>query len=437
MKKNMILSMAALLMFAMTSCKKNDTTPPQQQALAVATISPSSGVKATLVTITGSNFGTVANDVKVYFNNVQGTVQTVTNTNITAIVPTGAGTGNVKVEKNSIQVTGPVFTYVLTATSGTLAGNNIGFANGAGTAALFNQPTGVVKDAAGNIFVADRDNHRIRKITAAGVVTTFAGSGTAGFTNGTGTAASFNQPYGIAIDASDNIYIADRINNAIRKITAAGVVTTMAGNGAAGSANGTGAAASFHEPLGVAVDAAGNVFVADYINSLIRKVTPGGVVTTFAGSSSIGLTDGTGTAASFHGTFGVAFDASGNLFVGDYNNNAIRKITPAGVVTTFAGNGMGGTTDSTGAAARFNHPTAMAIDASGKIYVCDAFNNRIRIITAAGVVTTLAGSNAGNTDGTGANTKFATPIGICADWANNSLYIADFDNHRIRKITWD
>jgi IPT/TIG domain/NHL repeat len=435
MKKTLL----ALLCFALiaVSCKKDDTPDPTPTpVLSVGAISPSSGAKNTVVTITGTEFGTSTAALKVYFNGVQGTVQTATNTSITATVPVGAGTGAVKVEKNSVQATGPVFTYVITTVVSTFAGNTVGYADGTGTTALFNFPTGIVKDAAGNFFVADRDNHRIRKMTPAGVITTFAGSGVAGLLDGTGTTARFNQPYGIAIDASDNIYIADRINHAIRKITPAGVVTTIAGNGTPGLANATGSAARFNEPLGLAVDATGNIFVADYINSLVRKVTPAGVVTTFAGNG-FGLTDGTGTAASFNGPFGIAFDAAGNLFIGDYNNNAIRKITPAAVVSTFAGNGSAGNTDGTGAAARFNRPTQMAIDASGNMYVCDAFNDRIRYITAAGVVTTFAGTSAGNADGPGATASFLTPIGICADWTNKSFYIADANNVRIRKIVAD
>ena len=437
MKNVLIACLCSAIAFA--SCKKDDSTPVvTDPAPTVTIISPTSGPKNSIVSITGTNFGTSSDAIKVYFNGVQGTVQTTTNTAITVIVPAAAGTGAVKVEKNSVQVTGPVFTYILSTSVSTFAGNAVGFADGTGTAALFNFPTGIVKDASGNFFVADRDNHRIRKITPAGVVTTFVGSGTPGLIDGTGTAASFNQPYGIAIDASNNIYIADRMNHAIRKITPAGVVITMAGNGTLGSANGTGSAARFNEPLGLAVDISGNVFVADYINSLVRKVTPTGIVTTFAGTAgSFALTDGTGTAAAFGGPFGIAFDASGNLFIGDYNNNAIRKITPGAVVTTFAGNGAQGNSDGTSAAARFNRPTQMVIDASGNMYVCDAFNDRIRYITSAGVVTTFAGSSGGNANGSLTIATFLTPIGICADLANNALYIADANNARIRKISLD
>jgi NHL repeat len=316
----------------------------------------------------------------------------------------------------------------------TFAGSNQGYTDGAAGAAQFNTPTGVVRDAAGNLYVADRDNHRIRKITPGGMVTTFAGSGSSGFTDGTGTAAQFNQPYGITIDPSGNIYVADRLNNAVRKITSAGVVTTLAG-GIGGFADGTGSAAQFRELYGIACDGSGNIYVPDFFNQRIRKITPAGVVTTLAGGSSSGFINGTGAAASFNHPFGIASDAAGNLYVGDYYNHAVRKVTPAGVVTTLAGNGSSGYADGTGAVASFYQPAGVATDGSGNVYVCDALNHRIRKITAAGVVTTVAGgSSSGNTDGINTSALFNTPIGLCGDFVGKAIYIADFNNHRIRKI---
>lgn len=320
-------------------------------------------------------------------------------------------------------------------TTTTFAGSSQGYADGTGTAAQFNAPAGVVKDASGNLYVTDRDNHRIRKITPAGVVSTFAGSGTAGFVNGTGTAAQFNQPYGITMDPSGNIYVADRLNAAVRKITPAGVVSTFAGS-TAGFADGTGTAAQFNELYGIASDASGNIYVPDFFNQRIRKITPAGVVTTLAGSSSTGLTDGTGSAAAFNFPFSAATDASGNIYISDYYNHAIRKITPGGAVTTLAGNGTPGNADGTGSAASFRQPAGLVVDGSGTIYVCDLMNNTLRKLTAAGVVTTIAGgSSAGNTDGVGTSALFDRPIALTADFISKSLYIADFGNNRIRKVT--
>jgi hypothetical protein len=396
-----------------SSCKKDkDTTPAPtpEPAQTITSISPTSGARNTVVTITGTNFGTNTSALKVFFNGVQGTVQTATATAITATVPAGASTGAVKVEKNSVQVSGPLFTF---QGNGTVTTFTI-----SGAASTLNHPSGIVRDATGNYFVCDRDNHRILKITSAGVATVFAG-GTMGFTNGTGTAAQFNQPYAIAMDGSGNFYVGDRINHAIRKITPAGVVTTLAGNGTAGNVDGTGTAARFNEPIGVAADAAGNVFVADYINNAIKKVTPAGVVTTIYNLSQV---------------FGIAIDAAGNLYLTEYGFHKVSKYSTAGSYSVIAGDGTSGTADGTGTAARFNYPAGITIDASGNLYVTETVNNRIRKITTAGVVTTLAGNTAGYSDGTGTSALFDAPIAACGDFTNNLLFIADFNNGLLRKI---
>ena len=317
----------------------------------------------------------------------------------------------------------------------TFAGNGtVSSTNATGTSASFWNPGGVAIDASGNIYVADYSNNKIRKITSAGVVTTLAGNGTAGSIDATGTNATFNGPVGLAVDASGNVYVADVANHKIRKITPAGAVTTLAGSGTAGSVDATGTSASFNRPDGVAVDALGNVYVSDYVNNKIRKVTPGGVVTTFAGSNTPGYSDGTGTAAKFNLPLGVGLDVSGNLYVADGNNNMIRKITSAGVVTTLAGSGVFGSTDAIGTSASFNNPTAVAVDASGNVYVADQANNKIRIVTSAGVVTTLAGNGTiGSIDATGTSASFNTPSGVALD-ASGVLYVGDNGNNKIRKI---
>ncbi len=258
----------------------------------------------------------------------------------------------------------------------------IGSTNGTGTAASFFNPSGISFDSAGNIYVADTLNNLIREITPGGVVTTLAGSaGVTGSTNGTGSAASFNNPYGVAVDSNGNVYVADTLNNLIREITPGGVVTTLAGSaGVTGSTNGTGSAASFNNPYGVAVDSNGNVYVADTGNNLIREIAPGGVVSTLVGSGSAGSSNGTGIAASFNGPYGVAVGTSGNVYVADTFNNLIREIAPGGVVTTLAGSGSIGSADGTGSAASFFSPNGISVDASGNVYVADSGNYIIRII---------------------------------------------------------
>jgi len=237
-------------------------------------------------------------------------------------------------------------------------------------------------DSAGNVYVADENNNEIRMITPAGVVSTFAGSGTAGNANGTGTAATFNGPEGITIDSSGNLWVADSGNNEIRKVTTPGaVVTTWAGSGTAGRANGNGTSASFSMPTGIAADSSGNLYVADYGNNEIRKIDSTDAVSLFAGSSggTAGHADGTGTAATFNAPFGIAIDPAGNLYVTDANNQEVRTLTPNAVVTTLAGSPtVSGNTNGTGSTARFFYPFGIVVDASGNLYVGDNQNNEIR-----------------------------------------------------------
>ncbi|MFY0605444.1 MAG: hypothetical protein JXR10_01945 [Cyclobacteriaceae bacterium] len=306
----------------------------------------------------------------------------------------------------------------------TLAGTAgvIGSTDDTDISASFYNPYDVAVDGEGNVYVADRGNHLIRKITPAGVVTTLAGTaGVSGSTDGAGPSASFSQPYGVAVDGSGNVYVADRYNHLIRKITSAGVVTTLAGTaGGSGSIDGTGTSASFSQPFGIAVDGSGNVYVADHANDLIRKITPAGVVTTLAGTvGSPGNADGTGPSASFNGPFGLTVDASGNVYVADRDNGSIRKITSDGVVTTLCV-GLGS-------------PRGVTVDGSGNVYVSTA--HIIQKVTPEGVVTTLAGSGwTGSTDGTGTSADFNTPYGLAVDGSSN-VYVADRYNHTIRKVT--
>jgi len=309
------------------------------------------------------------------------------------------------------------------------------YADGQGTAASFYAPSGVAVDGSGNVYLADIGNKRIRKITPSGNVTTLAGSGITGYADGQGTGATFGAPLGVAVDSSGNVYVADHGNHRIRKITPSGNVTTLAGSGAAGYTDGQGTGASFNFPAGVAVDANGNVYVGDFMNNRVRKITPSGNVTTLAGSGTASYADGQGTAASFNYPAGVAVDSGGNVYVADHYNHRIRKITPNGNVTTLAGSGIAGYDDWQGLAARFNNPVDIAVDGSGNVYVADIGNHRIRKITPSGNVATLAGSGtASYDDGQGTAANFNAPYGVAVDGSGN-VYVADKSNNRIRKIT--
>jgi sugar lactone lactonase YvrE len=324
-------------------------------------------------------------------------------------------------------------------------GGIVGSTDGTGTAARFYQPYGLALDGNGNLFVADKDNHVIREITPGGAVTTLAGlAGTSGTTDAVGSDARFDQPTGIAVGSGGDLYIADSINNTIRKSTAQGSVTTFAGTpGTGGSLDGTAGAALFRQPIGVAIDSSGNAYVSDFGNNSIRKITPAGVVMTLAGTPGVagitgsstqdglagapGHADGTGTAASFNQPTGIAVDGNGNVYVADTANSTIRMVTSAGAVTTLAGTaGAVGSSDGTGAAARFDEPRGVAVDGNGNVFVADNGNATIRKITPAGVVTTLAGTPGDFivANGTGPAAMFDDPVGIVVDGSNN-LYVAE------------
>lgn len=317
----------------------------------------------------------------------------------------------------------------------TFAGTNTGaWMDGTGTGAQFNQPSSIAIDAGGNFYIADKQNNRIRKISSGGVVTTFAGDGTAAWLDASGTSARFSQPSGIAVDGAGNVYVADYGNHRIRKISSGGVVTTLAG-GAPGFADGTGGSAQFQFPSGVTVDGAGNVYVADFFNHRIRKVTAGGVVTTLAGTGAAGSTDGAGGTAQFNLPTAIAVNAAGTiLYVADQNNHRIRTVdATTGLTATLAGNGSG-YADGTGTAALFTSPAGISVNGAGNILVAESGGNRIRVITPGGVVTTLAGSGAaGFLDATGTMAQFSSPAGLVMDGSGNT-FVADQSNHRIRQI---
>jgi len=369
------------------------------------------------------------------------------------------GNGNIYVadnDGNTIRKVTPVGTnWVVTTLAGT-AGKP-GTADGIGRDARFYAPFDVTVDSAGNLFVAEANN-LIRKLTLAEtnwVVTTAAGmGGNHGSADGAGRDALFQLPSSVALDSGGNIYVADQGNSSIRKVTSTGVVTTLAGlSGNQGSANGSGPSARFYGPSGLTLDSASNLYVTDTINSTIRKVTPEGVVTTFAGTAGVdsngnpltGYVNATGAGARFYYPTAITIDSATNLYVADSFNGAIRKVTSTRVVSTVAGfpqldaDGLlplPGSADGIGTAARFYRPSGIAVNSAGTIYVADTFNHTIRKIDTAAVVSTVAGvaGLAGNADGIGAVARFNYPSGLAMD-SDGNLYITDSANNTIRKMT--
>jgi len=317
----------------------------------------------------------------------------------------------------------------------TIAGSTTyGFVNGKDSVSRFYYPTGVAVDKSGNIFVTDKYNHVIRKITPEGMVSTFAGAGYIGSSNGQGTAASFYYPGAVVIDKDENLYVSDQLNMKIRKITKAGLVTTYAGNGVESSDDGAALSSSFRRPEGLVLDTAGNLYVAEFWGHKIRKISPAGVVSTLAGTGAQGSTDGPGTSATFNYPCGLTIDATGTLYVADQWSNKIRKVTASGVVSTIAGTGAIGSADGPGSSATFNYPSAVLLDASGNILVADRSSNKIRKITSDGIVSTLVGNEtAGSADGNYDVARFNFPFAMAFD-LNRNLIVADRYNHEIRKI---
>jgi len=342
---------------------------------------------------------------------------------------------------------GSVLTFTTNATSATinttvstLAGSSsgaYGFANGSGSSALFSGPLAIgLNPVTGNFYVADNFNNTIRVITPAGVVTSLTQS-TLGYADGPLASALFYSPASIVFDAAGNAYVADLGNNRIRKITPAGVVTTLAGNGLNGYVDGSGTTAEFSSPSGVAVDSKGVIYVADRGDNLIREVSTANFVTSLAGTlaaagiaqtNAPGYTDATGPAAAFNSPCSVAIDAQGNLYVADINNKAVRIVsTTTGAVTTLAGNAVQKNL--------LGSPVALTCDAAGDVYIVDQ-TGRILEITAARTLYVLAGAlnTSGYVDGPGATARFNSPSGIAVD-ASGNVYVTDFNNNVIRKIT--
>jgi gliding motility-associated-like protein len=317
----------------------------------------------------------------------------------------------------------------------TFAGSGVaGFANGFGTNAQFNSPFGIAIDSLNNLYICDVMNNLIRKIDSLGNVTTFAGSGVQGFLDGPALSSNWYNPWGICISPDGSLIIGTNGNERLRKIEN-DMVTTIAGSGITGNQLGPAMSAQFNKPYGVCLDTAGNIFFVDRYNHQVKKLTNTGMVVLVAGSGAIGFADGPAASATFAHPQDITIDAVGNLYVSDIDNHSIRKISTTGVVSTFAGNGTAGFQDGIGTQAKFNVPVGLFLDPCGNLFVTDHENHRIRKVDPSGNVTTVAGSGiAGFLNGPASTARFNLPFGLVKDKSGN-IFITDRANHGVRKIS--
>lgn len=329
----------------------------------------------------------------------------------------------------------------------TIAGTGVaGFMgdNGAAVAAQLNRPYGVAVDSTGTLYFSDYNNHRIRKVTTDGKISTIAGAG-AGYRgdNGPAVSALLNCPREVAVDSAGTVYVTDAANHRVRKITADGTISTVAGSGTAGFSGDGGPAvrAQLNYPLGVTVDSAGALYVSDHSNNRVRKVTTDGTISTIAGTGVAGFKgdDGPAVAAQLNRPYALAVNDAGVLFITDGNNHRVRKVTTDGTISTIAGTGTAGYSGDSGPAtsARLNLPLGVVVDSADNLYISDYNNHRVRRVAPDGEITTIAGKGTagfGGDGGPATAAQLSNPFGLAVDCVD-TLYIADHVNHRVRKIS--
>jgi hypothetical protein len=392
----------------------------------VATI----GTGGSTMNISGYGFSAVPSENIVTINGVAASVQSSSNQAVIVTVPPKCGSGNVIVKVNTKSDTADaIFIYNWIGELTEVAGSTMGYLDGPALSAQFTPLEGIDFDGSGNLFICDYGNNdKVRKLSA-GSVSTIPGR-IPHWSNPSGPNTDFGGPTDVTIDAAGNVYVAEALASVISKVTPAGVVSVLAGGSTYGNADGTGSAALFNTPTGITVDAAGYCYVADQANNRIRKISPAGVVTTLAGSSP-GFADGTGTAASFSTPRDIELDpATGNLYVADYSNHRIRKVTQAGVVTTVAGISSRGNTNGPVSMATLDNPIAIVLANNGTLYIADQAYE-LRILTPDNIVSPVIKLVDANT---GAQIQNLGIYGVTVD-SNNVIYISSWNNQKIYKVT--
>jgi hypothetical protein len=426
-----IAAALSILACRKTSTPTTTTPPPPPPPVApvvpplhLTAFTPASAAKDSTVWIAGTGFSDTASVDIVTFNGKPATVTSASDTLLAVKVPATVQDGKITISVNGrADSSAQNFTYVYTVS--TFAGSGLyGHVDAQGTAASFGSLLALAIDPSGNLFAADPANKTIRKIAKDATVSTYVSTDPLN--------APIQQTTGIAIDLAGNLYLTDAFLSVVQKLTPDGKVANIAGNGTPAYVNGTGIAASFYAPSGIALDANGNLYVGDGLNYCIRKVDPGAAATRYAFTNTDGDKDGTINIAQTSGITDLKMDPAGNIFFAELSGR-IRKISPSGVVSTLAGDGIVGL-DSTGTPVKFNQPAGIALDAAGNIYVSEIGGYRIRKISLSGLVRTIAGTGAqGNTDGIGPTAAFGRALGVAVD-ATGAVYVADSYNYKIRRI---
>lgn len=437
-----VLSALTIVSAIWLSCSDSPSPAPPvtggNEAPELSGFSPLTGRKGTVIKIQGKHFGADVSKVSLQINGLKATIQAVTDAEITAVVPDKCGLGKLVLTVNSKEVTSATaFRYLYTATTSYFSGSGIGgYEDGAPQKSKFGTLYNIATDNKGIMFAADLGNCLVRRIDTDGSTSTLAGAAQGGFKDGKGNQALMKFPIGIELAPDGSIFVADHENHAIRKVSPNGTLVTVAGHpDHPGSTDGSLVSAQFKRPYGVKLDKAGTLWICDTENGLIRKLSEG-QVSTFAGSTP-GYADGKLREAKFYMPSYLNFDENGNIFIADKHNHCIRKIAADGMVTTFAGTPTkNGYRDGEAGQAMFNQPCNIQIDKLGNLYVNDLWNHCIRLVYPDGYVTTLAGKGGieGYEEGPGENALFKHPQGCTLDKDGN-LFVTDSANQRIRKLT--